>query len=293
MRARRYPAQQLRACGGADWIDPGRRPFVAAGTAWVPVRDGFDCDEELPERSGRAVRGYQRLGDLVLFHGPRPDGAAVADAVRRCSPRGVLWVRGHAGLERAPETELLWGVPGEVEHRENGLVYRLDPTRVMFSAGNREEKARLASLVQPGERMADLFAGIGYFTLPAARAGARVHAIEINPVAAAYLEENLEANGLADRVEVGCGDCRDLLRGVYDRLVLGHFQAGEFIVAALSHAGPGSVLHVHAAEHVPGTLGTSLGAAAARLGFDADSAWRVVKSLGPRSSHTVYDVVVG
>jgi tRNA wybutosine-synthesizing protein 2 len=292
MRARRYPAAELGACAGAEWVDVSRRPFVADGTAWVPVRDGYEWDEELPERSSPAVRGYQRLGDLVLFHGPRPDDAAVSDAVARCSPRGVLWVRGHAGVERVPGVELLLGTAGETVHRENGLVYRLDPSKVMFSEGNREEKARLASIVRPGERTADLFAGIGYFTLPAARAGARVHAMEINPVAFGYLERNLAANELADCVEAECGDCRDLLSGTYDRLVLGHFDAAAFLADAFVHVRRGSVLHVHSVERTPGALGPVLARTAYEHGFAVASSWRTVKSRGPHSSHTVHDLVI-
>jgi len=265
---------------------------VESGTAWVPVRDGYPWDEELPERSNPAPRGYQRLGDQVLFHGPEPDAAAVRDAIARCSPRGVHWVRSHAGVERVPEVAVLWGEAGEVVHRENGLVYRLDPSRVMFSQGNRQEKARLAGLVRPGERTADLFAGIGYFTLSAARAGARVHAMEINPVAFGYLEANLMANGLSDRVEAECGDCRDLLRGVYDRLVLGHFEAREFLADALAHARSGSELHVHAIERTAGESAPALVETAAGSGLEVASSCRPVKSYGPGRIHTVHDMVI-
>lgn len=265
---------------------------MESGTAWIPVRAGYAWDEDLPERSNPAARGFQRLGDLVLFHGPRPDDAAVRDAVERCSPRGVLWVRGHAGAERAPSVELLRGEAGEVVHRENGLVYRLDPSRVMFSQGNREEKRRLAGMVRLGERTADLFAGIGYFALSAARAGARVHAMEINPVAFDFLEENLAANGLADTVEAECGDCRDLLRGVYDRLVLGHFEAPAYLADALVHVRRGSVLHVHGVERTPGELGPGLARTAAGCGVAVASSCRPVKSCGPGRTHTVHDLVI-
>lgn len=292
MRTRRCPSRALGACAGAEWVDPSRRPFVDGGTAWVPVRDGYAWDEDLPERSDPAVRGYQRLGDLVLFHGPRPGEAAVRDAVARCSPRGVLWVSGHAGAERVPGVEVLQGEAGEVVHRENGLVYRLDPSKVMFSGGNREEKARLARMVRPGERTADLFAGIGYFTLSAARAGARVHAMEINPVAVGYLLENLSSNGLEDRVEAEYGDCRDLLSGVYDRLVLGHFDAPAFLADALAHVRRGSVLHVHAVERTPGALGPDLARTAAGCGLVVASSWRTVKTCGPGLIHTVHDLVI-
>ncbi len=292
MRTRRYPAGELAACTGADWVDGSRRPFVAGGTAWVPVRAGYGWDEDLPERSNPAARGFQRLGDLVLFHGPHPDDAAVRDAIARCSPKGVLWVRGHDGVERVPGVEVLYGTGGEVAHLENGLVYRLDPSRVMFSQGNREEKGRLARAVRPGERTADLFAGIGYFTLPAARAGARVHAMEINPTAFGYLEENLAANGLADNVEAECGDCRDLLSGVYDQLVLGHFDAPSFLADALAHVRTGSVLHVHGVERTPGELGPALARTAAESGHTTASSWRTVKTCGPGRFHTVHDLVI-
>ncbi len=292
MRVRRYPAEALQACGGAPWVDPARRPYVADRTAYVPVREGYAWDEDLPERADRAVQGYQRLGDLVLFHGARPDDAAVRDAAARCRPRGVLWVRGHGGVERIPEVEVLEGEAGEVRHIEAGISYRLDPTRVMFSQGNREEKARLARLVRPGERVADLFAGIGYFTLILARAGARVHAMELNPVAYGYLCRNLDENHLAESVEPACGDCRDLLSGVYDRLVLGHFEASWFLENALAHVRSGSVLHLHAVESRPGELAPELARRATDVGHSLVSSVRTVKKYAPGRLHTVHDLVI-
>jgi tRNA wybutosine-synthesizing protein 2 len=292
VRTRRIPVSALPQLRGADWVDATRRPFVREGTAFVPVRDGYPSESDLPERGRSAPQGYQRLGDLVLFHGPRPDEAAVLHAIDRCHPRGVLWVRGHRGPERTPEIGVLAGVAGEVEHRESGIVYRLDPTRVMFSQGNREEKARLAAAIEPGERVGDLFAGIGYFTLAAARAGGRVHAMEINPVARDYLIENLRINDLSDRVDVSCGDCRDLLRGVYDRLVLGHFEAVAFLDDALRHVRSGSIIHLHTTEGHLGERGPALEGRAATCGRPVSSTVRRVKKVSPGRMHSVYDLVI-
>lgn len=61
---------------------------------------------------------------------------------------------------------LLKGKDGWVEHRENGILYCLDVTRCMFSSGNVTEKARMGRLACGGETVVDLFAGIGYHTLP-------------------------------------------------------------------------------------------------------------------------------
>lgn len=58
------------------------------------------------------------------------------------------------------------GDDGWVTHQENGIVYSFDATKCMFSSGNLSEKRRMAHLDCRDEIVVDLFAGIGYFTLP-------------------------------------------------------------------------------------------------------------------------------
>ena len=59
------------------------------------------------------------------------------------------------------------GSPGWITVTEQGIRQSFDMTRVMFSRGNITEKVRFGKLVKPGEVVLDLYAGIGYFTLPA------------------------------------------------------------------------------------------------------------------------------
>ena len=67
---------------------------------------------------------------------------------------------------RDSRLEILVGDNGWVEHRENGILYSFDATKCMFSWGNLSEKLRMARLDCRDEVIVDLFAGIGYFTLP-------------------------------------------------------------------------------------------------------------------------------
>ncbi|HXW98901.1 MAG TPA: methyltransferase domain-containing protein, partial [Methanomicrobiales archaeon] len=195
------------------------------------------------------------------------------------------------GRERSPAAELVWGSAGEVRHREHGCTFILDPARVMYAMGNLTERHRIVRLARGtgrAERVADLFAGIGYFTIPLARAGFQVHAMEISPVAFGYLGRNIRENGLADRVRTECGDCRNLLDGEYDRLVLGHFDAPGFIHDALAHAVSGSILHVH-------TLcdeSERIRSLAREAGFTAAITTRRVKSYAPHTWHMVQDVAL-
>ncbi len=56
---------------------------------------------------------------------------------------------------------------------------------------------------QPGERIADMFCGLGNFTLPIARSGASVVGVEGSPGLVKRGRESAQANGLGERVEFG------------------------------------------------------------------------------------------
>jgi len=291
MRVRVIPLERLAPVMDEPWVDTGRRPYIVDGAACVPVRDGYPCDREIPERRTYRGRGYQMVGDTALIHGREPTAGETEEIRAWAHPSAVLHIRGYTGVMRTPEVVVLYGSPHEVIHHEAGLVYRLDPSRVMFAMGNRDEKMRIESAVMTSgrkERCADMFAGIGYFTLPAARGGATVHAMEINPESCAYLRQNVHENHLADRIVPECGDCRDLLSGVYDRVLMGHFEAVVFLPDALAHVQPGTVLHVHGIGDSRGAIGT----ACRESGMEAEISVRNVKKYAPGKWHMVHDVVI-
>ncbi|MFA9425809.1 class I SAM-dependent methyltransferase family protein [Natronorubrum sp. A-ect3] len=172
---------------------------------------------------------------------------------------------GDAGTYREPRTRLLAGARDtETIHTEHGTRYGLDPANVMFSPGNQAERARMGEYVEPDEHVFDMFAGIGYFTLPMARAGARVTATELNSTAFRYLLENAMLNDVTDRVDAYMTDCREIAGEVdADRIVMGYYgradesdddahgtrtdEAHEFLPSALEALVPGGVVHYHEA----------------------------------------------
>ena len=102
-----------------------------------------------------------------------------------------------------------------------------------------------------GETVVDLYAGIGYFTLPyLVKAGAaHLHACEWNPHAAAALRKNLALNGVADRCTVYEGDNAKVAPArLADRVNLGLIPSSEagwpVACRALKSDKPG-MLHVH------------------------------------------------
>jgi len=288
MRVREIPKKDLGSLKEAEWIDRDKRVFVEGGTAYVPVREGYPSTTTIYPRTPYRGRGYYMLGNVAVFHGRRPSPEEVSTLMDWERPRGILWIQCSEGITRTPRTEVLAGTVSEVCHRECGITYFLDPARIMFSMGNRVEKERIQSMIRPGERVADMYAGIGYFTLPVARAGARVHAMEINPLSFSYLGRNIQENDFAHLVTADLGDCRECLAGTYDRILMGHFSSLDRLPDALSHSRPGTVLHVHSAGVAADAIGTFLDGQkiCARIKTHR------VKKLGAHMWHYVQDVTL-
>lgn len=211
-----------------------------------------DLMEQLPTR-------WERLGDIVVlpmtsFKDSVWDSlgnelwSTVAESLgaRRLARQGRISPTG----TRDSGLEILVGDNGWVDHRENGVLYSFDATKCMFSWGNLSEKRRMGELDCKDEVIVDLFAGIGYFTLPfLVKANAKmVYACEWNPHAIEALRRNLEANSVADRCVVLEGDNRVTApKGVADRVNLGLLPSseGSWETAVRALRSNGGMMHVH------------------------------------------------
>lgn len=329
-----FAAAILRRLHGMDLVDRSIRTTAVGSEVVIPVVSEptfelapygarFDRHRSLPPRApradprarlkqlfaaegislGEAPRGWERIGDVVLLRIP-PSGRTHAKAIARIfgmvlnATTVVEYVSGIHGPLRMPEVRILWGDDTETVHVEGGVRYSIDVARLMFSSGNLAERMGIARRVRPGSVVVDLFAGIGYFTLPIAlrsRADA-VIACEVNPTAFRYLVENIRLNRATNVVPL-LGDCRDVApRGVADWVVMGHFDARQYLdVAFQALRGRGTIVYheVCPKEQFPDAL-------ARRLGAAARSQWmavirietRIVKSYAPGIVHAVAEVQV-
>ena len=200
------------------------RPPVERVRSELARDAGPDLAAQLPKR-------YVRLGHVLVVRWPetlRPHFPRLARSLARAhGARTVLRFAGPVqGELRTPRAELLFGSETETEVLEHGVRWRFDAARVLFATGNKIERARAGQVVQPGETVIDLFAGIGYFAIPAARFGhaARVLAVDRNPVSIRYLTVNARLNRVDAVVSPLLGDNRtiDLPTGTADRVFLGY-----------------------------------------------------------------------
>lgn len=259
-------------------------------------------DEEL----SIVPRGFARIGDIAILNLPEwllPKASTIAQALLELKGVRMVMLKESAvaGRHRVPKLRAIAG-EGDTEtvHREHGCAFKLDVARVMFSLGNLHERGRVAKLVRPGEVVVDLFAGIGQFTIPIAKLAnpAKVHAIELNPVAYRYLLENVRINKVGHAVNPILGDCeRAAPRDIADRVIMGILHVTHrYLPLAMEVLKPeGGVIHYH--ESVPSRLRFErpikriLAAAGGReveiLGK------RVVKRYAPGVDHVVIDAKIG
>ena len=206
-----------------------------------------------PEEEAVLPRGWQVVGEVLLVHVPpalqhrrRELGEALLSLYPRC--KTVVETRRIAGELRQPVVETIAGDGTETIHKENYVLFKLDVAKVMFSQGNFYERRRM-STVGAGEHVVDMFAGIGYFTLPMAvhARPRRIDAIEINPVSFGYLEENIRLNHVEGIVNPVRGDCREKApAGEADRVIMGYVgTTHEYLPWGVRALKPGGVLHYH------------------------------------------------
>jgi 23S rRNA (uracil1939-C5)-methyltransferase len=144
--------------------------------------------------------------------------------------------------------------------------------------------ARAVRLVdpRPGERVADLFCGLGNFSLPLAKVGASVVGFEGNRELVERARENAAANGLVAQFQV-----LDLFKagiapfGPFEKIVLDPPREGAVeIVKALPDAWPRRIVYVSCD---PATLARDAGVLVHTRGFRLSAAG--VVNMFPHTAH--------
>jgi tRNA wybutosine-synthesizing protein 2 len=207
---------------------------------------------------------------------------------------------GILGVYRTPVVEVIFGSSvTETIHTENGIRFKVDPQRIMFSSGNMAERKRMATIAHPNEIVVDLFAGIGYFTLPIAvySRPKKIIACEINPIAFDYLCSNVVLNHVSDIVVPLRGDNRVTApRDYADRVILGFLQnPQEFLpIGFACLKNQVGILHYHElvpVESIPQQPFSHIEQVAQRVHRRVELLGvHEIKSYAPLVNHMVLDV---
>lgn len=140
---------------------------------------------------------------------------------------------------------------------------------------------------QPGERIADLFCGLGNFSLPIARRGARVVGIEGSDALVARALENARANGLEANSEFHAANLFEVTPdsfaalGHFDRMLVDPPRDGAIaVVKALGDGAPRRIVYVSCN---PATLARDAAVLVREKGYALRGAG--IANLFPQTSH--------
>jgi len=108
----------------------------------------------------------------------------------------------------------------ETMYKEYGALYKLDVEKVYFTPRLSRERKRIMDLVEDGEVILNMFAGVGpYSILIAKNRDTKIHSIDINPYAVEYHLINNLLNKVTDKIIVYRGDSSEIILNYIDEEV--------------------------------------------------------------------------
>lgn len=197
---------------------------------------------------------YKKIGDVLILDN-NDSNDDFESLSKKHNVKTIMKINHIQGTKREPVYEVLYGDETETINKENGCLFKLDLAKVMWSKGNNNERLRIARLVEDNETVIDMFAGIGYFSIPIGvhSKAKEVISIEINPNSYHFLCENIKLNKV-DNITPILGDCmNETPKYKADRIIMGYVKTTHhYLKVAIGSLNKGGTLHYH--ETVPEKL---------------------------------------
>jgi len=208
------------------------------------VQTGIDVigDLAIVKFSGAPLQVRERAGEKILRE--------------MRNVKGVFEQEG--GIEGEYRLRKLRHLAGERRtttlHKENGCRFLVDIAKVYYSPRLSTERLTIAMMVRDGERVLNMFAGVGHFSITIARRRrASVTSCESNVEAyRLHLENNMinKVAGMIATINTDAAMLPDRLEGRFDRILMPHpSRADKYIGTALSLVAGGGVIHYY--RHLP------------------------------------------
>jgi tRNA (guanine37-N1)-methyltransferase len=265
-----------------------------------------------PEELDKVYNSFDVIGDIAIIKlNALQNAQAIANQIMACQKNIKTVLTPATSITGDFRVRELKHLAGEIKtvtcHKESGCSFKVDVEKCYFSPRLSFEHSRIAKLVESGETVINMFAGVGCFSILIAKTTSqtRVYSIDVNPTAIQCIEENVRINEVEESVFPILGDARDIinskLQGVADRVLMPLPEiALQYIPCALSALKQtGGWIHYYDFQHAPGkenpTEKTKLKVAEKLdcLGVNyvfANS--RVMRPTGPNWYQTVVDIKV-
>ena len=259
------------------------------------------------KESDELISAFDQIGEIIIVRIPdsllskkKIIGEALLDDVKIV--RSVFYqASAVSGDFRTRDLEILAGEDNtETEYKEFGCRFTVDVKNAFFSPRLSTERERIANLIQNGEVVTNMFAGIGMFSIMAAKKKkCTVYSLDINPVASKLCETNIGLNKLAGNVISINGDAskiiKEQLMNKSDRtLMLLPERSDEFLDSAIDTTKDGGIIHYY--SHIHADKKTEAGKLSEEHYLNVTPVKseilnsKIVRAVGPRYYQTVVDI---
>ncbi len=257
---------------------------------------------EIPDEvRGLLPSSFDIIGWVAIIELPgelMPHGKAIGEAILRVHRHiKAVFAKGGkvSGEYRVRELIHLAGERRtETLHRENGVRLKLDVAKVYFSPRLATERMRVFEKTQPGEVIFDMFAGVGPYSILLAKKAKLVFAVDLNPWAIRYLEENIRLNKTSNVIPI-LGDVKNVAGKLEaDRVIMNLPKfADRFLREAMLSVRKGGVVHYYGfgpEENLFSEHEAKIKAIAKELGFTFEILERrKVRPYAPRQFNIAID----
>jgi len=261
------------------------------------------------EESNELISAFDQIGNIIIVRIPdsllikkKIIGETLLDQVKIA--KSVFYQSSAVeGNFRTRNLEILAGEDNtETEYKEFGCRFTVDVENAFFSPRLSTERERIANLIQDGEVMTNMFAGVGMFSIMAAKKKkCTVFSLDINPVASKLCEKNIKQNKLAGEVISINGDSTEIIKEQLvdksDRtLMLLPERSDEFLESAISTTKNNGIIHYYSHIHADkksdaGKLSEEHYLSVTPVKSEILSS-KIVRPVGPRYYQTVVDVKI-
>ncbi len=188
-------------------------------------------EDELSENEIETLRtSFDTIGEIVILEIPNDledKKQIIGDAALEFTKRRSIYMKKSAikGTTRVRDLEFLSGIDDSVTiHKEHGARLKLDVREMYFSPRLATERKRVMESVRDGEKILDMFCGIGPFPIVIARnKNVDITAVDINESAIRYLNENIRLNKLKGTINTYTGDIAEVsntFKTKFDRIIM-------------------------------------------------------------------------
>ena len=262
------------------------------------------------QESEQLISAFDQIGEIIIVRIPEPllskkkiIGEALLDGVKIA--KSVFYQStAVSGDFRTRDLEILAGRDiTETQYTEFGCRFSVDVKNAFFSPRLSTERERISNLVKDGEVITNMFAGVGMFSIMAAKnKKCTVYSIDINPTASMLCEKNIAQNKRMQGSVISING--DATKIIADRLVnssdrtlmLLPERSDEFLESAISATKDEGIIHYYSHIHADkksdaGRLSEEHYTQVTPVRSEILHS-KIVRPVGPRYYQTVVDVKI-